>query len=475
MLRTNRHVVARAAKNTLSRLKINLNRWAGRELVPVETRILNIETSSLCNLKCRFCGYVKKSSPKVSMSDAFFRDCVTQATAMGFTGFELTPCTGDVFMDRRAFNKFEVLDNNPAVEGYRFFTNLTIPKPSDIERLTRLSKLRNLTVSIYGHDLESFRAITLSTEKLYRRLIANLTALLERLDACAFNLDIGIRTTNDAPRRPAGELMALVERFRARGVNVRRAHVYNNFGGTVTAEDVRGLAIDIDDASWTYKNGACSRLFTTYQIMATGIVNGCACRDVDATLAIGDLNEMPLHEILSPGNPAYMRLIEEQQRGEFRPVCQSCDYYKSIYHSRMTHRKSGMQSQSIEAFKERLRAAGECARRRPGAGRRRRVNSPHATVILGRHDPFFHPRARASRSTYPRHIARRHTHRAGGARPRRHQGQQGRGRRRHPARHLPLGATMVARRPPSAPRHGAAGAPHPARRRLVRGPRRPPL
>ena len=153
--------------------------------------------------------------------------------------------------------------------------------------------------------------------------------------------------------------MALVERFRDRGVHVRRAHVYNNFGGTVTAEDVQGLAIDIDDASRTYKDGACSHLFTTYQIMATGIVNGCACRDVDATLRIGDLNETPLHRILSPDNPAYMQLIEEQQRREFRPVCQSCDYYKSIYHSRVIHRKNRMQVQSIDAFKDRLRAAGE--------------------------------------------------------------------------------------------------------------------
>lgn len=345
----------------LSRLEINLNRWSGRELVPVETRILNIETSSLRNLKCRFCGYVKKSSPKVSMSDAFFRNCVGQAVAMGFTEFELTPCTGDVFMDRRAFIKFAFLDNNAGVEGYRFFTNLTIPDPGGIARLTQLKKLRNLTVSIYGHDLESFCAITLSAEKVYRRLIANLTVLLERLDTLPFQLHIGVRTTNDAPKRTASELMALVERLRARGVPVRRAHVYNTFGGTVTAEDVRGLAIDIDDASRTYKSGACSHLFTTYQIMATGIVNGCACRDVNATLRIGDLNEMPLHAILSPDNPAYMRLIEEQQRGEFRPVCRNCDYYKSIYHSRVTHRKSGKQNQSFKAFKQRLRIAGERA------------------------------------------------------------------------------------------------------------------
>jgi len=354
----NPFVIANSAKNALSKFEINFNRMIGRELVPVETTILNIETSSLCNLECVFCAYVKKHSPKVSMKDAFFKDCIEQAVEMGFTQFELTPCTGDVFMDRHIFTKFQFLEDHPKVESYRFFTNFTIPNRTNVERLLRLKKLKNLTVSIYGHDLPSFIAITKSNEKVYDRLRSNLKTLFEKLDKKHFNLDIGIRSTNDAPRHPASDLMELVERFRERGVRPRRAHVYNNWGGFVTQADVGGLAIDVTGADTIYKSGACAHLFTTYQIMATGIVNGCACRDVDATLRIGDLNEVPLHKILSPDNPAYMQLIEEQQRGAFRPVCKSCDYYKSIYHMRKIHRQDGTKFQSIEEYKNRLRKAG---------------------------------------------------------------------------------------------------------------------
>jgi hypothetical protein len=354
----NPFVIAKSAKNALSKVEINVNRMMGRELVPVETTILNIETSSLCNLECVFCAYVKKHSPKVSMKDAFFQNCVEQAVGMGFTQFELTPCTGDVFMDRHIFNKFQFLDDHSDVDAYRFFTNFTIPNRSKVERLLSLKKLKNLTVSIYGHDLASFIAITKSTETVYNRLVANLKTLLELLDQKKFNLDIGIRTTNDAPRKPVSEVMELLERFRERGVRPRRAHVYNNWGGFVTQADVAGLDIAVTSGDTMYKGGACAHLFTTYQIMATGIVNGCACRDVDASLRIGDLNDAPLHKILSPDNPAYMALIEEQQRGEFRPVCKSCDYYKSIYHMRMSRRKDGSQFQNIEEFKDRLRVTG---------------------------------------------------------------------------------------------------------------------
>ena len=279
---------------------------------------------------------------------------------MGYTQFpELTPMTGDVFMDRHIFNKFDFLDEHPAVEGYHFFTNFTLPDQDDVVRLVGLKKLKNLTISVYGHDLASFVAITKSTEKVYNRLRGNLQSLLALMTEKKFKLDIVIRTTRDAPRHPTSDVMNLLERFREHGIHTRSSNVYNNWGGYVTQADVQGLAIDVTSAESTYKRGACSLLFTDYQIMATGVVNGCAARDVDASLRIGDLNEMPLNKIpAAERDPIYMRLIEEQQRGEFRPVCKSCDYYKSIYHVRKRQRQEGTKFQTIEAYKNRLREAG---------------------------------------------------------------------------------------------------------------------
>ena len=349
----------KSVRNACAAVEINVNRLIGRELVPRQRDTLHIETSSFCNLKCRFCAYNKKQSPKVSMTDEFFVDCVRQALDMGYRRFELTPCTGDVFMDRHILNKLEFLDAHPDVIGYSFFTNFTIPQPKHIERLIRLQKLGRITISIYGHDLETFIAITRSTEKVYKRLLSNLKMLFARLGENKFVIDFGFRSTRNVPRRPASNLMRMLDRFEKAGIHIGRSDaLYNNWGGYITNEDVRGLAMDITGADAIYKNGACARLFTAVQIMATGIVNGCACRDVDATLRIGDLNQQPLREILSSRNQVYMNLIDEQQRGEFPPVCKSCDYYKSIYHSRSLHRKNGSALQSIQEFKDRLDAAG---------------------------------------------------------------------------------------------------------------------
>jgi MoaA/NifB/PqqE/SkfB family radical SAM enzyme len=324
----------KAARNLGNRLQITVNARRGREYIPRRSGFLNIETSSTCNLKCRFCAYIKKQGPKVSMPNELFFDCVEQATELGFDTFDLTPCTGDVFMDPELDSKLEFLDDHPGVRSFQFFTNFTIPSPTDIDRLVRYRKLRVMAVSLYGHDPDSFVAITQSKEKVYRRLVVNLERLLELLDRRHFELQIHFRSTRDVPRGEPSDVLRLLARFRNAGIVVRTSRVYNNWGGYITKDDVRGLGIDITGTESTFKKGACTLLFTHVQVTASGIVNGCACRDVDATLRIGDLNKESLATILSTENPTFLQLVREQQRGDFRPVCRSCDYYKSVYRRR---------------------------------------------------------------------------------------------------------------------------------------------
>jgi MoaA/NifB/PqqE/SkfB family radical SAM enzyme len=88
--------------------------------------------------------------------------------------------------------------------------------------------------------------------------------------------------------------------------------------------------------------------------MATGVVNGCACRDADATLRLGDVNETPLRDIISSRNPIYMDLIDAQQRGDFPPVCGSCDFYSSIYHCGSGYRKNAVALETLAQFKLKL-------------------------------------------------------------------------------------------------------------------------
>jgi MoaA/NifB/PqqE/SkfB family radical SAM enzyme len=359
-------------RNLAIRAEIGLNRALGRQFIQRDRTLFHIETSSACNLKCRFCAYTKKSSPTVSMSYDAFLDVARQAIALGYRRFELTPCTGDVFMDKTIWQKLDFLEQHPQVHSYEFFTNFTIPKPEAVERLAALKKLRHLTVSVYGHDLESFIKIAGGTPNLYKRLVANLNALFGVTDRASFELAIGLRSSRSRPRGTASELLDLIERFRGAGVDIWVAPgVYNNWGGYISQKDVEGLDMHINSTEGTFKYGACEKLFNSVQVTATGVVNACACRDVDATLQIGNVKTTPLADIVSPENPEYMKIIDEQQRGEFRPICRSCDFYKSIYHHRSHYRREGIATMTLDEFKAQI------------AARRTRKLEPSSAVVSG--------------------------------------------------------------------------------------------
>jgi MoaA/NifB/PqqE/SkfB family radical SAM enzyme len=351
--RLDRRLFVKSVRNWRNGLLMRLNRSAGREFIPGPRKALSIETSSICNLDCCFCAYPKKQSPRVVMDDDFFRNCISQALEMGYNEFDLTPCTGDVFMDRHLFDKLEFLESETRVRSYGFFTNFTIPKTSHIEALHRFKKMGSPAISIYGHDLASFKAITKSTDTVYRRLVRNLELLLREKEKHGLQTFFIFHTGAESLLGRSSELITILERFKQAGstVNLQKG-LYNNWGGYVTNEDVKHLPIRIVGPNVVHKNGACVRLFTAVQIMATGIVNGCACRDTDATLRLGDLRETPLKDIVSARNPTYMALIEEQQKGSFRPVCQSCDFYTSIYHKSLSYADTPLQT--LEQFKASL-------------------------------------------------------------------------------------------------------------------------
>lgn len=320
-------------------LHISRNRVRGRSFVPHPRMQIFIETSGRCNLACRFCAYPKQETPGVFMPTERFREVLAQATAMGFRHIGLTPMLGELFADPTIFDKFEALEADPQVESYLFYSNLVLPDEGGMRKVAALSKLSELHVSVYGHDRESFCAITRKPARQYERLLSNLRVLdiLARETGIGARLHFSIRTLGGITRGtlPDTEITRLIFSMAdEHGAVLDVAEYYDTWGGTVLPEDVEPVGIELTPGSAIYKAGACGLIFGSIQIKADGIVHACACRDVDGSLRLGHLDDAPLNEILSLDNEKYRTLIEDQHAGRFTENCRSCSMYSSILDDR---------------------------------------------------------------------------------------------------------------------------------------------
>jgi radical SAM protein with 4Fe4S-binding SPASM domain len=316
---------------------ITRSRLAGNTYVPHPRRAIFIETSGRCNLACRFCAYAQQP-PGPLMSDAAFADALEQVCELGFSHVWLTPMLGEVFADPGIAEKWARLDAEPRIAGYSFYTNFVLARPEQIDLLPGLKKLGGLYISIYGFDTESFERTTRKPASQLARLLGNLSRLCALLDSWQppEGVHFNVRTVkSDVPiterETPIGELL---RSFTAKGATVLEEHEYDTWGGTIGQQDVAPLGIDLVDGNHLYMHGACARMFSEVQIKADGQVHACACRDVDGSLIIGDLNDAPLKEILSYSNPAYRGLIDAQMKGKFTSNCRSCSFYRSVYDGR---------------------------------------------------------------------------------------------------------------------------------------------
>ena len=353
---------------TLNKIKPNfyadmvtmkINRLIRNDFIPNPKEHLYVEVSNICNLRCRFCAYSKSlKNKKLIMSNKKFFNIINRATNFGYNTFGLTPIVGEVFVDKYFINKLKFLENHPKVKNYSFFTNFTLSNKQIIDELIKTRKLKELYISLYGHDLNSFLNISRANKKTYNELITNLNYLLKRSANINFTLSFGLRTIRSfkSLENCESDLCKVVrDIIITTKSDIKILKSFNTWGGMISMDDVKELDMIVNDPSKIYKNGACSLIFYKNQVMVDGILNACACRDINATLKIGDLNVHTFDDIYSIRNRDYINLIESQQKGKFNPICTHCDFYRSIYKDYKVYHKYKKKQMGLKNFYQYLR------------------------------------------------------------------------------------------------------------------------
>lgn len=317
----------------------SINKFFKKEYILPAVHRINIETTSICNLKCGFCAYDKRdldSHPRTTMSNEIFAKSLEEVSKLGYKRIGLTPTTGDAFMDKSFIEKLKMIESDDQIEDCYFYTNFIPCSESQIENLFSFKKIFLLAISIYGNDEESFCKFTKGNSVGYKKLVSNLNYLSHLLDSKKLHFEIRINQRCKEGfylSEDNNELSRAIKNLANKdkdAISHTYTHIYDNWGGKVSEEDVQDFEIDLKDTHFR-KVGPCTMIFSRLNIGANGTVNACHVRDADYTLKIGNIKEKPLKEILSSKNERYLEIINAHKSGNLPEVCKSCDVYHSIY------------------------------------------------------------------------------------------------------------------------------------------------
>jgi MoaA/NifB/PqqE/SkfB family radical SAM enzyme len=285
---------------------------------------LFLETSNICNARCVFCAYPKMRRPKMTMSMELFRSVIDQYALTGGE-VDLTPIVGDPFMDLKFFERLDYISSKPSLPRFHFFTNAIAMTPEVGARLLKYAGRLTVNISFGGFDAVTYNKV-FGVDK-FEAATANIRSLIElkRAAGSALGIQINLRTPLENNKGPFWDYLMQAETSGLAVITWMGA--YDSWAGQVEEEALKEAGLKARPMPDKY--GPCHRLLTSPVVLADGLVNACACRDVEGTLIIGDLRQQPLKEVLR-GKPLY-DLLKRHAAGDFPEVCRKCTYYDPVY------------------------------------------------------------------------------------------------------------------------------------------------
>jgi hypothetical protein len=285
---------------------------------------LYIEGTNICNAKCAFCAYPQMQRPYATMPLELFKKAVEQYLELGPGEIDLTPIVGDPFVDKFLFERLDFLFHNAKVRRFHFYSNAILMKPEHAERLMNYGERFMLCCSFGGFDRKTY-ATVMGVDKFDEAVAAIKNVIQMKKDKRAkIRIQVSLRT----PRGNAkGEFWDFLCKMRETGmITIESVDDFDNWGGAIS--DSALAAAGLVPKPPPVHTGPCRRLFTGPTVLSDGRVNACCCRDVEATLVIGDVNTQSLGEILK-GEPL-KALVKRHERGDFPEICKLCTRYEAV-------------------------------------------------------------------------------------------------------------------------------------------------
>jgi len=296
----------------------------------VNTKEINIETTTLCDAKCIMCPRDEYQFKFKSMNFDLFKKILDDAVSNGAISLIMSGY-GDIFMDKNVEQKLKYAkDTFPFL---KIFTSTTCNQLTQ-DKIHLLDYIDTLKISMYGMSKEVYEKVHGGSVK-FDRVWENLHNILDYKKPNGGGLYVAMNFVMLNENEHEAKSWKAYWESKVDELQIWKPH---NYGGIIENEFSR-----IDNGG--YKT--CGRPFSGEPyVHESGEVSVC-CIDNDRKLLIGDLTTQKLAEVLDSKRLKEIRKIHSD--GSFMTselICKNCDQitdrsYALLYSSN-SNRKVGV-------------------------------------------------------------------------------------------------------------------------------------
>lgn len=257
-----------------------------------------------CQFNCDFCTYTGQVD---EMSMEVFKDLVDRFYEFGVRDFELTPTTGEVFLDKLLLDKILYL-NSLSVNKIILFTNVYHVDEELLENIKGMSSVE-INLSLYGGSRSQFKVRT--GVDGFDQVVDNLKKYI--------TWQLYTNNTVVVHRRFKGKRISRSLDLLLRVANENNIKIWDCSYDTSWLNMVKYNLNVIESVN----KGVCRFALEDNGVYPNGDISLCGWFDTNKDMLIGNVHEQSLYEIYGEGS-VFDTMIKEQEIGVYKNLCGLC-------------------------------------------------------------------------------------------------------------------------------------------------------
>lgn len=287
---------------------------------------LGFEISNACNANCSFCAYRFMTRRRSIIKDELVYKVVEEYNSSGGGTISFTPVVGDPLVDKNLLEKIKHCKKRNISEIFLYTNGLFLNK-FNTEKLLR-SGLTRIAISTYLGNENGYKKYYGSNK--YKLMIKNVTNLIKKNYQLGNIVNITLHLRVDLPEENWNKSSDFLNISKYLPLsNITWLTKYENWSGKISKKDIpKGCVIEEKSFDENKFKSPCFEMYRRIHILADGDVGVCSCRDIEAEINIGNINESGLKDLWK--GKTLKKYRDDWINKKIPDICKNCDRYEPV-------------------------------------------------------------------------------------------------------------------------------------------------